>query len=166
MSATSAGPAGDNTIVIRRDFDAPRDQLWDAWTKTDQIEQWFGPEGFTTRVEKNDLRIGGESRYVMVGPDGREYPSEGTFRDVVPGRRIVSTDEFGEDYKTENPDADLPTGMVVTLTFQDRGEGSTLEIQIDHPDAKSREKHEDMGVVAGWQSTLDCLQNFLATRQR
>src|SRR5688572_17886128 len=153
MTATSTQRTGENSIVIMRDFDASREQLWDAWTQNDQIEQWFGPEGFSTRVEKNEVRIGGETRYVMIGPDGKEYPSKGTFRDVVPGRRIVTTDEFGEGIDEVIPNADLPQGMIATYTFADRDDGSSLEIQIDHPTAEDKRKHEEMGVVAGWNSS-------------
>jgi uncharacterized protein YndB with AHSA1/START domain len=100
----------------------------------------------------------------MIGPDGTEYPSKGTFRDVVPGRRIVTTDEWGEGIDEALPDTDLPQGMIATYTFEDCDGGrSSLEIQIDHPTAEEQRKHEEMGVVAGWNSSLDKLERYLAS---
>ncbi len=51
----------DNAIVISRVFDAPREKVWDAWTKPEQVAKWWGPTGFTTPVCKIDFRVGGKS---------------------------------------------------------------------------------------------------------
>jgi uncharacterized protein YndB with AHSA1/START domain len=125
------------------------------------VEKWWGPRGFSTRVEKLEARVGGRTRYVMIGPDGAEYPAEGTFIEIDPPRRFVSTDEFGEDFKP--PDGmDLPQGMVVTMTFEEIGGKTKLTLRIAHPTAEDKKKHEEMGVVAGWQSSFDCLEEHLA----
>lgn len=96
----------------------------------------------------------------MVGPDGTEYPSTGVFREVAPLERIVTTDEFeeGHDYGTE----DLPRSVVATCLFEDVGDQTRLTIRILHRSAEDRRKHEEMGVVAGWNSSLDCLAEHLA----
>lgn len=150
----------DREIVITRVFDAPRDLVWQAWTDPAHIAQWWGPKGFTTRVDEMDLRPGGQSRYVMVGPDGTEYPVKGVFRELVPLERIVATDEFGEGYD-QITDIDLPQGMVTTILFEDLGNQTKLTLQILHPTAEERRKHEAMGVIAGWNSSLDCLADHL-----
>ncbi|MBW4459268.1 MAG: SRPBCC domain-containing protein [Nodosilinea sp. WJT8-NPBG4] len=159
-NASTSTPQSDREIVITRLFDAPRDLVWQAWTDPAHIAQWWGPKGFTTRVDEMDLRPGGQSRYVMVGPDGTEYPVQGVFREVVPPERIVTTDEFGEGYE-EITDIDLPQGMVMTILFEDLGNQTKLTLHILHPTAEERRKHEEMGVVAGWNSTLDCLTEHL-----
>ena len=156
--AARAAQPDENTIVITREFDAPRDLLFAVWTEPHHVEKWFGPEGFSTRVEKQDLRVGGRSRYVMTGPDGNEYPGEGEYLEIVHGEKIVSTDEFGKEYVADN----LPQGMVTTVLFEDLGSRTRLTLHIAHPTAEDRKKHEDMGVVAGWGSTLDCLDAYLA----
>jgi uncharacterized protein YndB with AHSA1/START domain len=151
----------DLEIVITRVFNAPREMVYKAWTDPIHIAQWWGPKGFTTRVMELDLRPGGRSRYVMVGPDGTEYPGEGVFREIVPFERIVTTDEFGEDYdKAAN--ADLPQGMVLTVIFEDLDGKTKLTLRIFHPTAEDRRKHEEMGVIPGWNSSLDCLEEYLA----
>jgi uncharacterized protein YndB with AHSA1/START domain len=147
-----------------RVFNAPRELVFKAWTEPKHIEQWFGPKGFTTRVDKLDFRPLGHWRYVMIAPDGTEYPSEGVFREIVPPERIVTSDEFGEGIE-QVVEADLPQGMVVTVLFEDLGDQTKLTIQIMHESASDRRKHEEMGVVAGWNSTLDGLDEHLAKSQ-
>jgi uncharacterized protein YndB with AHSA1/START domain len=148
-------------LVITRMFNASRELVWQAWTDPAHIAQWFGPKGFTTRVDGQELRPGGHWRYVMIGPDGTEYPAEGVFREVVPMERIVTTDEFGEDY--DMPGMDLPRGIVVTETFDDLGSQTRLTLRIAHRTVEDRRKHEAMGVVAGWESSFECLDVHLAT---
>jgi len=75
MTDTKAEPAADREIVITRVFEAPRELVWRAWADPEHVAQLWGPEGFTTRVTDLDLRPGGRWRYVMVGPDGAEYPA-------------------------------------------------------------------------------------------
>jgi predicted lactoylglutathione lyase len=78
------------------------------------------------------------------------------FREIVPFERIVSTDEFGDDFDSQG--LDLPSGIVATTLFEDLPGGRTrLTQRIAHPSVEERRKHEAMGVVAGWHSTFDCL---------
>ncbi len=172
----AGGDDATRTLVISRIFHAPRELVWNAYTQAEQLAQWYGPRGFSARIEENDLRPGGKWRYIMIGADGTEYPSEGVFSEVVPMHRLVTTDGFGDDYKADQPD-DLPQGMVVTLTFEDldylpinpgRHEPlndsqpkTRLTVRIEHPTAEDRRKHEAMGVVAGFHCMLDCLDDHL-----
>ncbi len=163
MTDGSAKSTNEKRIVITRVFDAPRELVWRAWTEPGRVEAWWGPKGFSTRVEELDLRPGGRSSYVMIGPDGTEYPVTGVYREVVKFERIVATDEFGEEYRAAAVE-DLPEGIILTCLFEDAGPGKTrLTLHIDHPNADERRKHEAMGVVDGWGSTLDCLAEYLAS---
>ena len=167
MSETNraATPGTEVAIVIERVIDAPRTLVWKAWTESEHIAQWWGPKGFATRVEQNDVRVGGRTRYVMIGPDGNEYPGEGVFREIVPLERIVTTDEFGDEHPGF-ADEDLPRGIVLTVLFEDLGERTRVTLNIAHTSAEERRKHEKMGVVAGWNSSLDCLAEHLKTMAR
>lgn len=161
--AAAGAPGADAAaLTLERVFEAPLALVWKAWTEAEHIARWWGPEGFTTRVTENDLRVGGRTRFVMVGPDGTEYPVAGTVVEIVPETRIVTTDEFDEGFPASDG-ADLPTGMVMTAEFQALGAMQTrLTITMRHRNAADRRKHEDMGVVAGWQSSFDCLDRYLA----
>ncbi|MDM7921317.1 MAG: SRPBCC domain-containing protein [Pyrinomonadaceae bacterium] len=148
-------------IVITREFDAPRELVWKAWTEPEHIEKWFGPKGFSTRVAEHDLSVGGRSTYVMTGPDGKEYPGTGVFLEIVPMERIVSSDEFGEGFEKIMPETELPSGMIFTVQFDDLGGRTRLTLTVSHPTVEDRIKHEKMGVVDGWGTTLDRMDDYL-----
>jgi len=151
----------NNALVITRIFDAPRKLVWQAWTQAQHLEQWWGPQGFRTKVVELDLRSGGKTHYVMIGPDGTEYPVEGVFSEIVAPERIVTTDEFGEGFEVPSDD-DLPKGIVLTVRFEDlAGKKTKLTLQMTHASPEDREKHEKMGVVAGWHSSFNCLDEYL-----
>ncbi|MEZ6190191.1 MAG: SRPBCC domain-containing protein [Phycisphaerales bacterium] len=157
----------EHAILITRVFNAPRELVWRAWTQPEHVEKWFGPKGFSTTVEKQELRVGGRSRFVMHGPDGKDYPCEGTYLELVPMERIVTTDEFAEDFENATG-TDLPAGIILTVLFEDVGDDAAktrVTLRIQHPTAEEKKKHEDMGVVGGWNSTLDCLEEQLAAMQ-
>lgn len=156
--------SADRELVIVREFAAPRALVWRVWTEPAHVAQWFGPRGYHTTVSASDLRTGGKWRYVMHGPDGAEFPFGGVYQEVVPQVKYVSTDEFEGDYAAKLPGVDLPKGMVVTTLFEDAGPGRTrVTIRVMHPTAEDRKKHEAMGVVAGWESSFECLDEHLAT---
>ena len=164
MTSTDDQRGPETELVIERRLEAPRELVWRAWTEADHLANWCRPEGFTTRVDSHDFREGGFWRYVMIGPDGTEYPSEGTFIEIAPPERVVSTDQFAEDYTA--PDGTvLPTGIIVSLSFADAGETTDVTVRISHPTVAERQNHEQMGVVTGWNSTLDQLVWYLKQLQ-
>jgi len=150
-------------LVITRKLNAPLELVWQAWTLREHISQWMGPSGFSTRVEEYDLQPGGRWRFVMIGPDHKEYPCMGVFREVVPMQHIVSSDGFGEGCDS-HPDSDLPNDMIVTQQFKRLDDQNTqVVIRIMHQSAEDRRKHEQLGVVDGWGSTFECLEAHLVT---
>lgn len=80
---------GENEIVNSRQFDFPREAIFNAWTIPEQLARWWGPKGFTNTFHKFDLRPGGHWRFVMHGPNGVDYPNHSVFEEIVPCERIV-----------------------------------------------------------------------------
>ncbi len=80
---------------MTRTFNAPRHLVFDAWTKPELLQRWFGtPPGWTMPVCEVDLRPGGTYRYVMRGPEGEEIVMRGEYREVVRPERLVTTEVF------------------------------------------------------------------------
>lgn len=79
----------DREIFITRDFNTPRERLWEAMTNPKHVVHWWGPRGFTTTVEKMDFRVGGVWKHVMRGPDGTEYPNQSVFKEIIKPEKIV-----------------------------------------------------------------------------
>ena len=70
-------------------LDAPLKLVWEAWTNPSHIKHWWGPEGFTNTIEKMEVHNGGEWVFTMHGPDGKEYPNNTIFREVVRYKKLV-----------------------------------------------------------------------------
>jgi uncharacterized protein YndB with AHSA1/START domain len=87
-------------FVITREFDAPRELVFKAWTDPRHLAQWWGPKGFTNPVCEWDVRPGGKIYDVMRAPNGDRYPMGGEFREIVPPEKLVfacgALDENGD----------------------------------------------------------------------
>lgn len=103
----------DRELILTREFAAPRELVWNAWTDPAQVTRWWGPAGFTTTTRRMNVTPGGEWRYVMHGPDGRDYENMITFQEVVRPERLVYTHGGGKDCE--------PVNFHVTVTFETTG---------------------------------------------
>jgi uncharacterized protein YndB with AHSA1/START domain len=109
--------ATDREIVLERIVDAPRELVWEAWTRIEHIERWWGPDGFTATTREFDLRPGGVWRFIMHGPDGVDYRNRVVFREIAPQERLTYVnDDEGEGRMPE---------FLTTVTFEDLGGKAT-----------------------------------------
>ena len=118
MATTSSGgePAhatADREIVISRLIGAPRELVFEAFTRVRHLSRWWGPEGFTTKTRSFEFRVGGEWDFVMHGPDRTDYQEWITWREIVPPERIALL--HGES-------RDDPNAFESVLTFEPAGE--------------------------------------------
>ena len=160
MSLAAMPSEDSRTLVITRVLKAPRELVWKMFSDPYHLAQWWGPTGFTNRVERFDFRTGGKWLHVMIGPDGKELPTDNDIVEVTPPRRIVFRNApadpkiFGD-----NP----PPGFTKTLTF-DEAEGGTLLKLVctfdkpEHKDAVTRR-----GFRQGTDESFDKLETHLAT---
>ncbi len=118
-------------IIGMREFDAPRDLVFDAWTDPKHLAQWWGPDGFTTTTMSFDLRPGGVWRFVMHGPDGRDYQNRITFEQVIRPERIVYRHGGGDDVE--------PVVFRQTVIFEDLGGRTRMTWRGDFPSATERD---------------------------
>ncbi len=94
MTTIPTGQISDTEYVMVREFKAPRDLVFKAYTDPEMVPQWWGQRASTTIVDQMDCRTGGTWRYVQQGPDGSEYAFHGEYLEVTPIDRIVNTFEF------------------------------------------------------------------------
>ena len=88
----------DLETLMTRSFDAPRRLVFEAWTDPRHLPNWMlGPEGWTLPVCEVDLRAGGGWHFVWRRSDGSEMGMRGTYREVTPPERLVSTESWGGD---------------------------------------------------------------------
>jgi uncharacterized protein YndB with AHSA1/START domain len=152
-------PPGDvpSELHMKRVFAAPRQMVFDAWTKPEIVAQWWGPAGFTTPVCEIDARSGGVLRIHMRGPDGTIYPMTGRFVEFYPPYRFHFTSSPLD--KDGNPLFDLWNSV-----FFEEVEGGT-QVTLDvHVTMMTREAPQYLkGMTIGWTQTLDRLGKLLSS---
>jgi uncharacterized protein YndB with AHSA1/START domain len=147
--------ADSRSIIAVREFDAPRDLVFSVWTDPKHLAQWWGPNGFTTTTSSFDMRPGGVWRFVMHGPDGRDYQNRITYEDIVPPQRIVYRHGGGEDVE--------PVRFTTTVTFEDVGGKTRITMRMDFPSAAERERViREYGADKGLAQTLGRLEQHVA----
>jgi uncharacterized protein YndB with AHSA1/START domain len=147
----------DREIFLSREFDAPRELVWEAMTNPKHVVHWWGPRGFTTTEGTMDFRVGGVWQHVMRGPDGVNYPNEKVFKEIVPMEKIV----FTQGGRRENgPCVDA----IATWTFDKIAERKTrVSIRMVFPSAPERDRVvKEFGAIEGGKQTLERLGEYLA----
>jgi len=109
----------DVTIVLTRTFAAPRQKVFDALTKPDQVLHWFQPKQMSLAGYEADLRVGGTYRYIFQRPNGRKLEMRGVYQEVDPPHRLIRTETY--DFS--------PLALTVTIVLEESG-GKTLMTQI------------------------------------
>jgi uncharacterized protein YndB with AHSA1/START domain len=154
MAVTSSGTAkvtlpADDQILITREFDAPSELVFKAWTTPQLVKRWWsGQRGAVTSAEI-DLRVGGMWRYVMEASAGFEVAFHGEYREIVPNERIVTTEVF-----EGMPDAQA----VDTITFAEVDGRTTLTMLVQHTSKEDRDGHINSGMEGGMQESMDALE--------
>lgn len=144
------------SIVGSRVFDAPRDLVFAAFTDPAHLAQWWGPDGFTLTTHSFDFRIGGIWRFVMHGPDGRDYQNQVTYDEIVPPERIAYHHGGGDDVE--------PVKFTTTVTFEDLDNRQTRIVwHGTFPSAEERARViREYGADKGLAQTLARLAEHLA----
>jgi uncharacterized protein YndB with AHSA1/START domain len=154
MPSTSSGTAAvtlptDEQILIAREFNAPKELVYRAWTTPELVKRWWNAKRGEVTIAEIDLRVGGVWRYVMVTDDGFEVGFHGEFREIVPNERVVATEVY-----EGMPDAEA----VNTVTFDEEDGRTTLTILVQHMSKEHRDAHIDSGMEAGMQDAFDLLE--------
>lgn len=157
-------------FVISKTFDAPRDRVWKAWTRRDQLMQWFGPKGFTMPAAKLEFRPGGSFHYCLETPEGQEMWGKFVYREIVAQQRIVLVSSFSDEEGgiTRHPfSATWPLETLSSTTFDEDADGKTkltIEWTPLNPTAAERRTFDSAhdGMEQGWNGTFSQLAEHLA----
>ncbi|HEX3406013.1 MAG TPA: SRPBCC family protein [Caulobacteraceae bacterium] len=156
--AAGVEPEEDREIVIERLLDAPRELVFEVFTSAEHLARWWGPNGFSVTTSAFDFRVGGVWRFVMHGPDGRDYQNRLVFDVIEPPARLLARHGGGEDLE------DVHHELRVSLEAED---GKTRLIwrlvfpSIAQRDHVVREYH----AVEGGQQTIQRLADYVAARR-
>jgi uncharacterized protein YndB with AHSA1/START domain len=147
------------SIIGVREFDAPRDLVFSAFSDPKHLAQWWGPNGFSTTTLSFDMRPGGVWRFVMHGPDGRDYQNRIIYEEIVPPERLVYRHGGGDDVE--------PVQFRQTIIFEDLGGRTCITWRGDFPSAAERDRViKAYGAAKGLAETLARLSGYVAAIAR
>ena len=143
-------------LVLRRWFAAPPALVFSAWSSAEHLKQWFSPAGFTTPHAEVDFRPGGVCAVCMRAPDGQEFWSRGTYLEIVPHERLVSTSSM-------DVAGEVKFTAISTITFAAEAGGTQVVVQQDYTVFDPEFMAAVNGAPQGWRTTLDKLVVLLGT---
>lgn len=144
----------DREILVTRTFDASRELVWKVWTDPKHITHWWGPIGFTTTTQGMDLRPDGAWRFVMHGPDGRDYINKINYIEVVKPERLV--------YKHAGDEETEPVRFHVTVTFEEENGKTKLTMRsVFESAAELKRVNDTYGAIEGAKQTIARLAEYL-----
>jgi len=147
----------DRSLKLERVFDAPRALVFEACSKTEHINRWMCPNGFTIPMSTGDFRVGGKWRSDMRSAEGEPYPMEGVYEKIVDNELIVTSHAWiGDDGKPEH-------WSTLSFRFEDAGAGKTRLI-MEHVNLRSKESRNNH--IEGWTMCIDKLETLLAELQK
>jgi uncharacterized protein YndB with AHSA1/START domain len=146
-------------LFIVREFDAPLEQVWQAWTDSKLLDEWWAPKPWKAETKTMEFKEGGMWLYAMVGPDGEKHWSKVNYQTIVPHQSIISEDGFCDE--NGNPAQDMPS-MNWKNEFSETATGTKVEMEITFANEADLQKILDMGFEEGFQSGLNNLDELLA----
>jgi uncharacterized protein YndB with AHSA1/START domain/effector-binding domain-containing protein len=147
----------DREIQVARDFDAPRQLVFDAFTKPELVRRWLlGPPGWTMPVCEIDLKVGGKYRYVWRKPGVNDMGMGGIFREIVSPARLVATEKFDDSW--------YPGEALDTTVFGEEGDITKLTITILYQSKEARDKVRRSGMEHGMAAGYNRLEELLSSQ--
>jgi len=150
----------NKAISIKRTFCLPLSLVWKAWTEPESFKKWWGPKEYTCPHCRIDFTTGGKYLNSMKAADGKEIWSTGTYKEIIPFKKIVYTDSF----------ADSKANIVPASDYQMPGEWALemmVTVEFEEVDGKTNLLLQHVGLpvemgddcMKGWQSSFDKLEN-------
>lgn len=146
--------AEGKTLTVKKTLNAPRELVWEVWTKPEHIVQWWGPVGFTTTSHQMAMQPNGAWEFTMHGPDGRDYPNKIIFLEIMKPERLT--------YKHAGGDGTEPVRFDVTVTFEADGNKTHLAMySIFESAGESGWVNREYGAIQGAADKVNRLEDYL-----
>lgn len=145
----------DRTMVLERVIKAPRNLVWGAWMNPETLPQWWGPDGYSCKTTRIDLRAGGEWVFDMIGPDGTVYPNHHRYGEVRPEERLGYALHAGENG---------PKHADAWALFEDQGGATKVTLGMVFNTAAEFQAAKGFGAIELGLQTLGKLEAFIKSR--
>jgi uncharacterized protein YndB with AHSA1/START domain len=143
-------------LTVTRTFDAPLSAVWKAWTDPKQVQQWWGPTGFTNPVCEWNAKPGNKIHIDMKAPDGTVYPMGGEFVEVVPGKKLVFTSLALDAQGVPVIEARN------SVTFKEENGKTVMTLHVSASSLQPIGETYLQGMNEGWTQSLGRLEELVA----
>lgn len=144
----------ERTMILERVIKAPRSVVWGAWMNPETLPQWWGPDGFSCRTKRIDLRADGEWVFDMIAPDGTVFPNHHVYNEVRPGERFDYTLLWGENG---------PKHADAWASFEDLDGATKVTLGMVFSTAAEFQEAKGFGAIELGQQTLGKLERFVVS---
>ena len=142
----------NRTLTIKKTFNPSIKLVWDAWTQPEHILKWWAPNGMDIKVIEHEFKVGGKWKYAMPMPDGKDFISEGTYKEIIYLEKIVTSADFKP----------MTEGVELQTLFEAYGDKTKFTFNVIHATPEYCKQQEEMGFYNGWGSALDRLETFFS----
>lgn len=150
----------NNSIAIKREFAAELPLVWDAYTKSEILDQWWAPKPWKARTKKMDFREGGEWVYAMVGTNGEEHWAVARYKNIEVQKKFTGIDAFADAEGNINKEMPQSTWKV---SFSSMGQNTMVEFDITYGDLAQLEATIQMGFKEGITMAMEGLDELLSS---
>ncbi|MCB0642851.1 MAG: SRPBCC domain-containing protein [Phaeodactylibacter sp.] len=145
-------------LHITREFAATRSRVWAAWTRSELLDQWWGPNPWQARTKSQNFEPGGYWLYAMLGPEGEEHWGRMNYIAISPESEFEAQDVFCDENGTINED--LPTSTMY-YQFEDQGTVTRVTIKVAYDSTAQLEQVLAIGMKEGFTMALEGLDRLL-----
>ena len=150
-------------VVVVREFDAPLEQVWDAWTKSQLLDLWWAPKPWKAETKNMDFREGGAWLYCMVGPEGERHWCRVDYETIGAPRQFTCLDAFCDENGNLNKDFPVMHWMV---EFSKINSGTKVSVEITFPSEAGLATILEMGFEEGFTAALGNLDELLEAKSK
>lgn len=145
-------------IVAIKEFDAPLEQVWSAWTESSILDLWWAPKPWRAETRSMNFSEGGKWVYAMVGPQGERHYAIVHYKKINKQQSFTAVDAFSDENGVINKE--MPS-MDWLVEFAATDEGTKVTIHINFATEADLQKIVDMGFEQGFAMALGNLDELL-----
>lgn len=153
----------NKTITVKREFAAPLASVWDAYTKSELLDQWWAPKPWKARTKSMDFREGGTWLYAMVGPEGEEHWAVANYLSIQNQKGFTVKDAFTD--AEGNINETMPQAKW-DVTFTGQGAVTLVQFVISYDDLAQLEATIQMGFKEGLAMAMEGLDELFAASKK
>ena len=148
--------ATNRTLTLKKVIDAPVKLVWEAWTNSGHVMQWWAPPGMKINMVEHNFKVGGNWKYSMPMPDGNLFVSEGTYLEIELFKKIVTSADFKP----------MTEGVELHVTLEAAGDKTNFTFSVIHATEEYCKAQEKMGFYNGWGSAFNRMETLIINQTK